>query len=144
MGAIAVKDDELISRIKSGDTNSMELLIKEYFPRTIRKVRRLVPPDDAEDVTQDIFMNLICCIENFEGKSGFATWFNSVILNRVADYHRRMFRYKSRFISEFEISEYGLAQDRDSQYAHNSMEMEDLLLAADLKSQRKRRKQHHR
>ena len=127
MGAVAVKDNELVSKIKSGDTNSLELLIKEYFPKTIKKVRRLVPADDAEDVTQDIFLNLICCIESFEGKSGFATWFNSMILNRVADYHRKMFRYKSRFVQEMELIEYGIAQDNSFQESNDDLEMDDLL-----------------
>jgi len=128
MSAAVAKDDELISRIKSGDENSLELLIKEYFPKTFRKVRKLVPYDDAEDVTQDIFLNLISCIGNFEGKSGFATWFNSMVLNRIADYHRKMFRYKNRFVFEIDGMENVLKHDVDSQETNNDMEMEDLLM----------------
>lgn len=122
------KDEELISRIKSGDSESMEILVKEYFPITYKRVRRLVPVDDAEDVTQDIFMNLVGCIDNFEGRSGFATWFNSIVLNRVADYHRRMFRYKSIFIPEGETLEQKSSQETHTGDENNDMEMEDLLM----------------
>ena len=118
-----VKDDELITRIKAGDENSFNILVREYLPRTFKKVRMLVPYEDAEDVTQDIFLNLVRSIYNFEGKSAFATWFNKIILNRVADYHRKMFRQKNKFISENEISGYELAQEDD-----NTTEMDDLLM----------------
>ncbi len=118
-----VKDDELVTRIKAGDTTSFDTLVREYLPKTFKKVRMLVPYEDAEDVTQDIFLNLVRSIDNFEGKSAFATWFNRIILNRIADYHRKMFRQKNRFISEDEISSYELAQEAD-----NSMEMDDILM----------------
>ena len=117
------EDEVLVSRIKSGDIESLDTLVNAYFPRTYKKVRRLVPVDDAEDVTQDIFLNLVSSIANFKGKSAFATWFNSIILNRVADYHRRTFRYKSRFISDDEMSLH-----EPSQAANTDVETEDLLM----------------
>jgi RNA polymerase sigma-70 factor (ECF subfamily) len=123
MATAIAKEEELVSRIKAGDTESFNTLVKAYFPKTYRKVKRLVPAEDAEDVTQDIFLNLVSSIANFEGKSAFATWFNSIVVNRVADYHRRMFRYKSRFISEEEITRY-----EPSQAANLDVEMEDLLM----------------
>jgi len=123
MGAATARDEELVSRIKSGDAQSFDMLVKAYHPRTYRKVSRLVPAEDVADVTQDIFMNLVCSIDNFKGKSAFATWFNKIILNRVADYHRRMFRYKSRFSPEDDMLRYELHQE-----ANTELEMEDLLM----------------
>ncbi len=122
MGVPISRDEELISRIKEGDSQSFDVLVKAYFPRTYRKVRMLVPIDDAEDVTQDIFLNLVRSIDNFKGRSAFATWFNKIVSNRVADYHRRMFRQKSRFASEEEILE-----SEPSQEANSNLEMDDLL-----------------
>ena len=123
MAVTMTRDEELISRIKEGDTQSFDKLIKEYLPRTYRKVRMLVPIDDVEDVTQDIFMNLVRSIDNFGGRSAFATWFNKIISNRVADYHRRMFRQKSRFASEDEMLNCEPYQEADQ-----TLEMDDLLM----------------
>ena len=122
MGVTTLRDAELISQIMEGDAQSFDVLIKEYLPRTYKKVRMLVPADDAEDVTQDIFLNLVRSIGNFEGRSAFATWFNKIVANRVADYHRRMFRQKSRFTSEEEM-----LNCEPSQEADENVEMEDLL-----------------
>jgi RNA polymerase sigma factor (sigma-70 family) len=116
-------DEELILRIKEGDARSFDTLVRTYFPKTYRKVLTLVPVEDAEDVTQDIFLNLVRSIDNFEGKSAFATWFNRIIANRVADYYRKAFRQKDRFISEEEIIKH-----EPSEEANSNMEMEDLLM----------------
>ena len=123
MGATVPGDEELVSRIKTGDTQSLDILVGVYFPKTYRKVRRLVPIEDAEDVTQDIFLNLVCSINNFQGKSAFATWFNKIVVNRVADYHRKTFRRRSRFILE----EDALNQE-PSHETENEVEMNDLLM----------------
>jgi len=122
METTASRDEELVSMIKDGDEQSFDTLIKAYLPRTYRKVLRLVPAEDAEDVTQDIFLNLVRSIDSFEGKSAFATWFNRIVANRVADYHRRMFRQKSRFTSEEEA-----IQNEPFQEADSIIEMNDLL-----------------
>lgn len=122
MEPIISKDEQLISMIKAGDAQSFDTLVKAYLPKTYRKVLRLVPAEDAEDVTQDIFLNLVRSIENFEGKSAFATWFNRIVANRVADYHRRMFRQKSRFTTDEEI-----INQEPYQEAKSIIEMDDLL-----------------
>lgn len=124
MGVAILEDEELVSRIKAGDTQSLDILVEVYFPKTYRKVRRLVPIEDAEDVTQDIFLNLVCSIDNFQGRSAFATWFNRIVANRVADYHRRMFRQKDE-IARGE----GMTRCELSQEADDNLEMEELMMS---------------
>ena len=97
--ATNLRDAELVSRIKGGDMQSFDTLVEAYFPGTYKRVQMLVPADDAEDVTQDIFLNLMNSIDSFKGRSAFATWFSRIVANKVADYHRKMFRQKNRFAS---------------------------------------------
>ena len=82
----------------------------------------LVPANDAEDVTQDIFLNMVSSIDSFKGKSAFATWFSSIVSNRVADYYRKMFRYKSRFVYDEDI-----LKNEPAQKTSFDVEMDDLL-----------------
>ncbi len=121
MGAVILKDEELVSRIKAGDAQSFDILVRAYFARTYRKVLKLVPAEDAEDVTQDIFLNLVGSIDNFQGRSAFATWFNKIVTNRVADYHRRMFRQKGVIVSG-EVLKHEPFQETSTEF-----EMKDLL-----------------
>ena len=124
MQARISEDEELVSRIREGDAESLDVLVKAYMPRTFRKVRKVVPAEDAEDVTQDIFLNLVRSIGNFQGRSAFATWFDRIISNRIADYYRKKFRYGSRFASEELPPEHEPFQE-----ANSSMEIDDLLLS---------------
>ncbi len=117
-------DEELVEQIKDGDGEALNALIKSYLPKVYNRVHSLVPEADAEDVTQDVFLSLVDSIQTFKGRSAFATWFDRIIANRVADYHRKKFRHKSRFASD----EYILKHE-PFQEANSSMEIEDLLMS---------------
>ncbi len=93
-----ITDEELVERIKSGDGESLNILIKAYLPKVYGRVHNLVPEADAEDVTQDIFLSLVDSIHSFQGKSAFNTWFHRITMNKVADYHRKTSRRKEQLI----------------------------------------------
>ena len=93
-------DEELVERIKSGDGEALDALIRAYLPKVHNRVHNLVPEADADDVTQDIFMSLVDSIDNFQGKSAFSTWFHRISMNKVADYHRRTSRRKEQSIED--------------------------------------------
>lgn len=89
-------DEELVKRIQSGDRESLSILAKGYITKVYNKVQSLVPEADAEDVTQDIFLSLVDSIDSFQGKSAFGTWFHRIVMNKVADYHRKSSRRKEK------------------------------------------------
>ncbi len=90
-------DEELVERIKNGDKEALDALVKAYLPKVYNRVHSLVPEADAEDVTQDIFMSLVDSISSFQGKSAFSTWFHRISMNKVADYHRKIARRREQF-----------------------------------------------
>lgn len=105
-GYSAFTDEELVEFIKEdSDMAAFDELVRRYLRGTYRKVRRLVKAEDAEDVTQDIFLNLVKSIGKFKGRSAFATWFNKIVVNRVADFHRTNFRRMTRFKLEAQVPE---------------------------------------
>jgi RNA polymerase sigma factor (sigma-70 family) len=90
-------DEELVERIKDGDSDCLDVLVKSHFPKVHSRIHNLVPESDADDVTQDVFMSLMDSISSFEGRSAFSTWFHKITMNKVADYHRRNARRKEDF-----------------------------------------------
>ncbi|MGB9597534.1 MAG: RNA polymerase sigma factor, partial [Candidatus Poribacteria bacterium] len=98
-----MSDEELVERIKSGDANCLDMLVKDYLPKVHNRINNLVPQSDVDDVTQDVFICLMDSISTFEGRSAFSTWFHKITMNKVADYHRKMARRKEDF-SEDEVS----------------------------------------
>ncbi len=73
----------------------MNAIVEEYLPKIRHHVGAMVPPDDADDVTQEIFLKLICSLHSFKGKSSFATWFNTIKRHTVADHYRKKYRHEA-------------------------------------------------
>ncbi len=92
-----LSDEELIERIKDGDANCLDMLIKDYFPKVHSRINNLVPQSDVDDVIQDVFICLMDSIFTFEGRSTFSTWFHKITMNKIADYHRKMARRREEF-----------------------------------------------
>ena len=96
-------DEELVERIKDGDTDCLDILVETHLPRMHSRIHNLVPESDADDVTQDVFIGLIDSIPNFEGRSAFTTWFHRIAMNKVADYHRRTARQREEHDDELSL-----------------------------------------
>lgn len=117
------RDAELVGRIKAGDTTALDALIKAYFAKTYRTVLKLVGSvEDAEDVTQEIFLSLVDSIGSFNGKSAFSTWFHRIVRNKVADHFRRKARKKDEFLYAGDFGECEPHQETITE-----IEMEDML-----------------
>ena len=87
-----LSDEELVRRIKDGDKDCLDTLVKVHFPRVHNRINHLVPEYDVDDVTQEVFIGLMDSIYNFEERSAFTTWFHRITMNKVADYHRKSAR----------------------------------------------------
>jgi RNA polymerase sigma factor (sigma-70 family) len=82
---------------------NFEAIYKTYYPGVLERVRMRVPVDDADDVTQEIFLSLWKNIQlpddsksKFQGKSKFGTWFRGVERNTIGNYYRKAFRNERR------------------------------------------------
>jgi RNA polymerase sigma-70 factor (ECF subfamily) len=70
-----ISDDDVISRIRTGETGLYEMLMRRYNQRVFRVIRSVVRNDDeAEDVLQDAWVRAYEHLEQFAGRSSFSTW----------------------------------------------------------------------
>jgi RNA polymerase sigma-70 factor (ECF subfamily) len=68
---------------------SAEEVVREYGARVYNVVRKMVRNDaDAEDVTQDVLLQVVRKLPDFRGESALPTWLHRVAVN-VALSHRR-------------------------------------------------------
>jgi RNA polymerase sigma-70 factor (ECF subfamily) len=90
-------DDEdagLVSAFRaSGSVDDFERLVERH-QRTVFRVAASVlgPGHDAhaEDVAQDVFLQVYRKLGAFEGRSRFATWLYRIAYNRALDYRRSL------------------------------------------------------
>jgi RNA polymerase sigma-70 factor (ECF subfamily) len=93
MSEDAPSDDELIARSQRGDTRGFAQLVKRYQDYMHNAVVHLVGPgEDAEDLTQEVFMKAYRGIDGFKGRSRFSTWLYGIMLNCVRSHWRRQGR----------------------------------------------------
>jgi RNA polymerase sigma-70 factor, ECF subfamily len=59
-----------------------ELVFREYAPRIYNVARRMLGNDaDAEDVTQDVLLQVVRKLDTFRGESQLGTWLHRVTVN---------------------------------------------------------------
>jgi len=79
---------ELALQAGRGEEGALDRLVAGWEKATLRKVRLKVPYDEADDVVQEVWLRLCRSIGGFKGQSSFATWFDRVINNSIAQYYR--------------------------------------------------------
>src|SRR5258708_10925699 len=69
---------------------SAEQVYHDYAPRVYNMARRMVRNDvDAEDVTQDVLLQVIRKLPSFRGEAAFPTWLHRVTVNAALSHRRR-------------------------------------------------------
>lgn len=82
-------DESLARRAQQGDRDAFLALYDRYVTRVYRRVRSRVPPQFAEDVTQEIFIAVIQSIRQFQHNARFSTWLYTIVNRHIADFYRR-------------------------------------------------------
>jgi RNA polymerase sigma-70 factor (ECF subfamily) len=69
---------------------SAEQVYQDYAARVYRTARRMLRSDlDAEDVTQDVLLQVVRKLPGFRGESAFPTWLHRVTVNAALLHRRR-------------------------------------------------------
>jgi RNA polymerase sigma-70 factor (ECF subfamily) len=67
-----------------------EFVFREYAPRIYNIARRMLGNDaDAEDVTQDVLVQVIRKLDTFRGDSQLSTWLHRVTVNVALAYRQK-------------------------------------------------------
>ncbi|MBN1815323.1 MAG: RNA polymerase sigma factor [Anaerolineae bacterium] len=65
------------------------MLCAQHLPAVYNRLRVLLPTEqDAEDVTQDVFIAAIRGIERYHACAQFKTWLFAILRHKAADFYR--------------------------------------------------------
>lgn len=71
-------------------TLTAERVFIDYAPRVYNLARRMLNNDaDAEDVTQDVLLQVVRKLDSFRGESAFPTWLHRVTVNAALAHRRK-------------------------------------------------------
>jgi RNA polymerase sigma-70 factor (ECF subfamily) len=78
-----------------------ELVFREYAPRIYNLARRMLGNDaDAEDVTQDVLLQVVRKLDTFRGESQIATWLHRVTVNAALAHRQKRANRQKRETGE--------------------------------------------
>ena len=120
-----VQDEEnLVRRAKERDREAFAQLYEEYFDKIFRYVAlKIGDRMEAEDITQQVFLNAIRAISSFKLKGiPFSAWLFRIAHNQVVDYLRKKTRRSVSSIDKVSLS----ADDDPTQTLERKLDVERL------------------
>jgi RNA polymerase sigma-70 factor (ECF subfamily) len=97
-------DARLIDRFQDGNPEVFDLLYLRHHSRIHGVILSIISnPDDALDLTQDVFLKAYQSLNSFKKASQFYSWLYRIAINSCVDYMRR--RPQRRTVSDSPISD---------------------------------------
>jgi RNA polymerase sigma-70 factor, ECF subfamily len=80
---------------------TVEQIFQDYAPRIYNLARRILGNDaDAEDVTQDVLLQVVRKLHTFRGESAFPTWLHRVTVNAALAHRRKRAAQEERRVRD--------------------------------------------
>lgn len=82
-------EQQLIEKMKTGDRTAFREVVEKYKRKVYYLALDLIGNhDDAEDLSQEVFIKVFKSVSNFKGDSKFSTWIHRVTINTYIDHTR--------------------------------------------------------
>ena len=89
MPAEVSEDDGLVRAAVEGDRSAFGELYVRYARMVHAILLARVPPKDAEDLVQDVFISAMRQLRGLRTAAAFRGWLGAIARNRAMDYYRR-------------------------------------------------------
>jgi len=81
--------DSLIEQCLAGDQVAWEQIVRQNWRKVFNVAYKFVGKhDEAEDLTQDIFLKIFKSLDTFDRRANFQTWLISISRNLCIDHYR--------------------------------------------------------
>lgn len=118
-----LSDKELALRAQGGSPLAFETLANRHYEMVLRTAYKWQgTKEDAEDITQDVFIKAARGIKNFRGDANIKTWLYTITVNTVKDYRKKYAIKKGREAIYLDEMDYAAEEVKDN----NPLSAEDL------------------
>lgn len=92
-----LEEQEFINQLKQGKQAAFGKLIEAYQQKVFSTCISFVPNnEDAEDIAQEVFLEVFKSVYNFKGKAKLSTWIFRIATNKCLEFIRKK-QTKKRF-----------------------------------------------
>ena len=96
-------DSELVLQAQQGDIHAFDTLVERYHSRIYGLTYNMTSNrEDAEDLTQEVFVKAFNALPRFKGKSSFYTWLYRIAVNKTINYRKKRNRKRALSLDQFD------------------------------------------
>ena len=101
-----VTPDSLIEQCLAGDQVAWEQIVRQNWRKVFNVAYKFVGKhDEAEDLTQDIFLKIFKALATFDRRANFQTWIISISRNLCIDHYRSVRKERQTMARDVEMSD---------------------------------------
>jgi RNA polymerase sigma-70 factor, ECF subfamily len=110
--------ETLIQRCLQGDQLAWEQIVRQYWRKVFNVAYKFVGKhDQAEDLTQDIFLKIFKSLDTFDRRANFQTWLISISRNLCIDHYRSVRKERETINRDVDPGDLSPASTTTSPYA---------------------------
>jgi RNA polymerase sigma-70 factor, ECF subfamily len=127
-----ITPDSLIEQCLAGDQSAWELIVRQNWRKVFNVAYKFVGKhDEAEDLTQDIFLKIFKALASFDRRANFQTWIISISRNLCIDHYRSVRKERQTIAREVDTTDLQPASsDRGPYQAAEHQDLRGLLRQA--------------
>ena len=96
-------DEELVLQSQQGDVRAFDELVERYHGKIYGLTYNMTSNrEDAEDLTQEVFVKAFEALPRFRGKSSFYTWLYRIAVNKTINYRKKRNRKRALSLDQFD------------------------------------------
>jgi RNA polymerase sigma-70 factor (ECF subfamily) len=130
--AATASTDALIARCLKGDQRAWEQVVRQHWRKVFNLAYRFVGRhDEAEDLTQDIFLKIFKALHTFDRRANFQTWLISISRNLCIDHYRSVRKERETIARDVDASQLAPATKERGPLAQlEQLDLKDLIRRA--------------
>jgi RNA polymerase sigma-70 factor (ECF subfamily) len=98
--------DALIERCLAGDQVAWEQIVRQHWRKVFNLAYKFVGRhDEAEDLTQEIFLKIFKALHTFDRRANFQTWLISISRNLCIDHYRSVRKERETMAREVDAAD---------------------------------------
>jgi RNA polymerase sigma factor (sigma-70 family) len=125
-----LNDQDLLISLQQGDSQAFKLLVDTWQNMVFNTVLGIVQDmDEAEDITQEVFIQVYQSVSGFRGESKLSTWLYRIAITKALDAERKK-KAKKRMGAFRSLIGWGDKEEPVALFHHPGIQMEKKETAA--------------